>query len=80
MSSVAFGRTANKRVLGCLREAAFALSFEFERPRFRTLAELELYFSQYIYSTTGYREPRDLALELFAATGVTLGAAVPQVH
>jgi hypothetical protein len=80
MSNVAFGRTASQRVLGCLREAAFALSFESERPRFRTLAELELHFSEYIYSTTGYRQPRALALELFAATGVTFGATAPQVH
>jgi hypothetical protein len=80
MSEVAFGPTASRSLLGCLREAAFALSLEFESQRFSSLAEIEDYFSEYIYSTTKYRHPRELALELFGATGVSSVAAVARVH
>lgn len=63
-----FGPTANRKVLGCLNEAAFVISYELENPRFSSIAELEDHFSDYIYSPTGYRRPRELAQELFVAS------------
>jgi hypothetical protein len=80
MFEVGFGPTANRSLLGCLREAAFALAFELQRERFSSLAEIEVYFSEYIYSTTKYRYPRDLALELFHAACVSSGASAARVH
>jgi hypothetical protein len=80
MTEVAFAPTASRSVLGCLREAAFALSLESQRPRFSSLEDLQMYFAEYIYSTTGYRRPGELALELFGATGMSAGAAMPRVH
>ena len=67
MQEFAFGPTANRKVLGCLNEAMFALSLETEAPRFSSIPDLEDYFSQYIYSTTQYQQPRELAVELLAA-------------
>jgi hypothetical protein len=67
MQDFAFGPTANRSVLGCLNEAMFALSLEFENPRFSSIAELEDYFSQNIYSATQYQPPRELAIGLLAA-------------
>lgn len=74
MSEVYFGATASRSILGCLREAEFALSLELQRPRFESLSELELYFGEYIYSTNGYRQPRDVVRELFAAKSPGRGA------
>jgi hypothetical protein len=67
MQDFAFGPTANRSVLGCLNEAMFALSLEFENPRFSSIPELEDYFSENIYSATQYQPPRELAVELLAA-------------
>ncbi len=80
MSELAFGPTASRRLLGCLNEAAFALSCEWERPRFSSLADLQMYFAEYIYSTTGYRRPGELALELFRAAGAAANAAQSRIH
>ena len=80
MSEIAFGRTTSRSVLGCLREAAFALSFERENPRFSSIEDLQMYFAQYIYSTTGYRYPGELALELFGTAAATAGAVRPRIH
>lgn len=80
MTELAFGPTASRSLLGCLREAAFALSFELECPRFSSLAEVEDWFSEHIYSTTNYRYPRELALELFDAAGLAAGASVARIH
>ena len=80
MSQLAFGPTANRKVLGCLNEAMFALSYELDSPRFDSIAALEDYFSEYIYSTTKYRRPKELALELFAAGGATSAEAAPRIH
>jgi len=80
MSEFAFGPTANRKVLGCLNEAAFALSYELQNPRFRSLAAIEVFFSEYIYRTTKYRRPGDLAKELFAASGAETGASVHRIH
>jgi hypothetical protein len=65
MGEIGLGPTANRRVLGCMREAAFALSLELESPRFGTVEEIEDYLSENIYSTTKYRRPGELAVELF---------------
>ncbi len=67
-------------MLGCLNEAAFALSYEPDNSRVSSIAELEDRFSQDIYSPTGYKRPRDLALELFAASGVATGASFHRIH
>ena len=80
MSEFAFGPTANRSVLGCLNEAAFALSYELEKPRFSSIAEIEEHFGAYIYSPTGYRRRRELALELFTASGPASEAPVPRIH
>lgn len=80
MSEVSFGPTASRSLLGCLREAAFALSLECENPRFSSLVEIELYFSEFIYSTTNYRYPRELVLELFATAGASSGSTVAKIH
>lgn len=76
MGEIGIGPTANQRVLGCLREVGYALRLECERPRFATLEELQMYFAEYIYSPTGYRYPREFALELFSAAGT----APPRIH
>jgi hypothetical protein len=75
MGEVAFGATANRKVLGCLNEAAFELGAESSLGRrlFGSLAEMEDHLSENIYSTTGYRRPRDLATELLAAASVSFG-------
>lgn len=66
MREIGLGPTANRRVVGCMREAAFALSIEFESRRFDTVEAIEDYFCEYIYSTTGYRHPGELAVDLFS--------------
>ena len=80
MLAFGLGTTANRKVLGCLNEAALVISYEFENPRFSSIAELEDHCSDYIYSATGYRQPRELAQELFAASGVVTGASVHRIH
>lgn len=80
MSEFAFGPTANRRVLGCLNQAVMVLSYELENPRFASIAELEDNLSGYIYQVTDYRRPRELALELFAASGVATGASVHRIY
>ena len=80
MSEFAFGPTANRRLLGCLNEAAFAFSLECESPRFSSLEDVQMHFAQYIYSTTDYRYPGELALELFRAAGASAGTAQPRIH
>ena len=68
MAHVHWGPTANRRVLGCLNEAAFALSHEFDAMDPRWFRDHEDYLSRFIYSTTGYRPPHELARELFQAS------------
>ena len=80
MGEVAFGPTASRKVLGCLNEAMFAFSYELDEPRLGSIAAIEDYFADYIYSTTKYRHPRTLALELFEASGTASGTAFPRVH
>lgn len=80
MADLAFGPTASRKVLGCLNEAAFALLDALESGRHTSVAALEDHLSDYIYSTTEYQRPKELALELFAASGVVSGAATPRVH
>jgi hypothetical protein len=79
MRDIRLGPTANRRVVGCMREAAFALSFEFESRRFQTVEAIEDYFCEFIYSTTGYRPPGELALELFSLAS-SPGATVSRMH
>jgi len=79
MREIAIGPTANRRVVGCMREAAFALSLEFESRRFHTVEAIEDYFCEYIYSTTGYRPAGELALELFSLASSPSGT-VHRIH
>ncbi len=80
MQEFGFGPTANRKVLGCLNQAAMVLSCELQHPRFSSIAEIEDHFGDYIYSVTAYRLPRERALELFAASGVATGASVHRIH
>ncbi len=65
MAEIAFGPTANRKVLGCLNEAALALSVEFDWAHEKHLGDHALHLSQLIYSVNEYRRPCDLARELF---------------
>ena len=80
MLEVRFGPTANRSVLGCLNEAVFALSYKLGTTTGSSAEELEDDFSDYIYSTTRYRRPRELALELFSASGAGLGGKVLRIQ
>lgn len=79
MREIGLGPTANRRIVGCMREAAFALSLEFESRRFQTVEAIEDYFCEYIYSTTGYRHPGELAVELFSLAS-SASARVHSIH
>lgn len=79
MQDIGIGATANRRVVGCMREAAFALSVEFESKRFQTIQAIEDYFCEFIYSPTGYRYPGELALELFSLAS-SPSAHVSRIH
>jgi hypothetical protein len=65
IANVQLGPTANRRVLGCLNEAAFALSHEFDAMHPKYFPEHEDYLSRFNYSITDYRPPHELARELF---------------
>ncbi len=80
MSDIAIGPTANRRVLGCLNEAAFALLGEFDSMHERWLGDHELYLSQFIYSTTQYWPPHELAQELFRAARPGSRSSVALIH
>jgi Domain of unknown function (DUF6933) len=80
MQEFAFGPTANRKVVGCLNQAAMVLSHELEHPRFSSIAEIEDHLGDYIYSVTAYRRPCELALELFVASGVATEASVRRIH
>jgi hypothetical protein len=67
MANVQLGPTANRRVLGCLNEAAFAISHEFDAMHPKYFCDHENYLSRLNYSTTGYQPPHALARELFEA-------------
>lgn len=67
IANMQLGPTANRRVVGCLNEAAFALSHEFDAMHPRYFREHEDYLSRFIYSPTGYQPPHELARELFQA-------------
>jgi uncharacterized protein DUF6933 len=66
MQDIRIGRTASRRVVGCMVEAAKALEVELSRGEFQTLEEVEDQFSEFLYATIGYRYPRELASELFS--------------
>ena len=74
MSEFRFGPTANRKVVGCLNQAAMVLSHERENPRFASIGELDDNLRGYIFSYTVYRQPRELALEMFAASDGSFGS------
>ena len=65
MAEVRFGPTSSRRVLGCLNEAAFALSFKMAEDPPPSLAQVEDWLSKHLYSLTNGRYPREVALDLF---------------
>jgi len=67
MSEIAIGKTLNRRVLGCLNEAAFVLSTQLDCMHERYLGDHEMFLSSVMYSTTQYRWPHALTKELFQA-------------
>jgi len=75
MDELHFGATASRSILGCLREAQYAVENELILRRYETLDELALFFSGFIYSTNGYRYPQDGVRELFAAASATSAGA-----
>lgn len=80
LATVRFGPTANRRVLGCLNEAAFALSHEFDSMDSKYFSDHENFLSRFIYSTTGYQPPHDLARELFLAVCPGSRPGIAQIH
>jgi hypothetical protein len=65
MAEVRLGPTANRRVVGCMNEAAFAFSFKIREDPPPSPAQIEDWLSSHLYSLTEGRYPREVALELF---------------
>jgi uncharacterized protein DUF6933 len=80
MSEVRFGPTSNRRVLGCLNEAAFAFPFKLSEDPPPSLAEVEDWLSKHLYSLTDGRYPREIALELFGVPRPSRGTTLARVH
>ena len=80
MSDILIGKTANRRVLGCLNEAAFGISSQFDCMREEYLGEHAYHMSSFIYSTTQYRWPHALARELFLAARSGSRPALAGIH
>jgi hypothetical protein len=69
MRDVGFAATANRRVLGCLNEATQMMRLLRVDDHPRSLFDAELYLADTLYSTIGYRHPRDLVREALSPTG-----------
>ena len=80
MAEIAIGPTANRRVLGCLNEAAFAVSVDFAWAPEKSLGDHEIFLGQLIYSVTEYRRPCELARELLQAARPGTRPALALVH
>ena len=80
MSEVRFGPTSSRRVLGCMNEAVFALSFKLTEDPQPSLAQVEDWFSRHLYSLTQGRYPREVALELFGVPRPPRGGQLIAVH
>jgi len=65
-SPLVIARTANRRVLGCLKQFAFELSIHFSDEPHTGLLERELWLSENISSAIRYSVPREVALGLLA--------------
>ena len=65
--------------MGPIRVAAVQMRAEVESRRFKTIEAIEDYFCEYIYSTTGYRYPGELAAELFSLASSS-ASKVPRIH
>jgi len=66
MQDIRIGRTASRRVVGCMVEAAKVLEFKLRSDDFQTFVDVEDEFCEYPYATVGYRYPRELAFDLFS--------------
>lgn len=66
MQDIRIGRTESRRLVGCMVEAAKALEFELRSEEFQTFEDVEDEFCEYLHAAVGYRNPRELALELFS--------------
>jgi hypothetical protein len=69
MHDVKVAATANRRVLGCLNEATQVLRLLQVDDHPRRLFDAELFLAGTLYSTIGYRHPRDLVSEALSPTG-----------
>src|SRR5262245_63629740 len=66
MQDIRIGRTESRRVVGCMVEAAKALELELRSEEFQTFEDVEDQFCEYLHAAIGYRNPRELVLELFS--------------
>jgi hypothetical protein len=80
MFEVRFGPTSSRRVLGCMNEAAFALSFKLTEDPLPSLVQAEDWLSRHLYSLTEGRYPREVALELFGVPRPPRGGQLIRVH
>ncbi len=64
MEQFAIAPTANRSILGCMRDAQFALEYAIESGKYPTLDQLEMYLTRHIHGPTGHRPPGELAVEL----------------
>jgi hypothetical protein len=70
MSSVAFGPTRNRRVLGTINEFLFQLSWYFHDRPATTLVDASLWLARTPCKPIKYDSPDRLTVALFAAAGI----------
>ena len=80
MAGMQLGATANRRILGCLNETAFAISHAFDWMHPKYFRDHEDHLSRFIYSPTGYRPPHALARELFEAASPGPRSKLAPIH
>lgn len=80
MSEISIAPATNRRVLGCLSEAAFGVSTQFDCMHERWLGDHAMHMSRFTYSTTQYRPPHELAHELFRAALPGSRAGPVRIH
>jgi hypothetical protein len=66
LDDFAIAPSNNRSVLGCMRDAEFALASAIESGQYSSLEELQWYLTDHIHQPTGYRHPGELAAELLS--------------
>ena len=66
MGEVAIAPTNNRSILGCMRDATFALEHAAESEQHPSLEELEMRLTTHVHGPTGYARPGELAVELLS--------------